>query len=192
MKMNLIFFVYIALVFFKVMKLSKSQSAESVSECRGVDKTKFPICVKDGFTSTSVYLASDAYPKRHSKSINNIMARLGSCSNYTSIILCSLYVPRCKANMAGPWLPCREVCEEFVQGCGDQMNSNGLNWLKPLCSLLPTNEADRNCFNPPDFKPPTKPLPSEYVTENTRRGGGRMMFSYISYIGICGPEMNDF
>ena len=159
MKMYLKSFVFWAIVF-SVAGLTRSQM---VSDCRRVDETKFPVCVKDSFTSTSVYLANDVYAKPYSKIINNIMARLGSCSKYTSVILCSLYVPRCKKNMAGPWLPCREVCEEFVRGCGDQMNTNGLNWLKPLCSLLLTNEADANCFKPSDFRPSTKPLPSEYV-----------------------------
>ena len=156
-------FVFLAIVF-SVIVLTRCQR---VSDCRRVDESKFPICVKDGFTSTSVFLANDFYAIPYSKIINNITEKLGSCSKYTSFILCSLYVPRCEENMAGPWLPCREVCEEFVQGCWDQMDSNGLNWLKPLCSLLPRNGTDANCLKPSDFKPSKKHLPGECATENT-------------------------
>lgn len=156
--MNLKFSVYMAVVLF-VTKLSRS--AEILSECRDLDKNKFPVCIKDGFTSTSVYLANDYFAKTYSEFINNITAKLGGCSTYTSIILCSLYVPRCKEAMPGPWLPCRVVCDEFVRGCGDQMDLKGLNWLKPLCSLLPTDKTDDKCFKPPNFKPSKKPPPSK-------------------------------
>jgi len=40
------------------------------------------------------------------------------------------------------------------------MDSSGLNWLKPLCSLLPTDKTDAKCFKPPDFKSSINPPPS--------------------------------
>ena len=158
------FLTYAVMICLIVMKSSRSQS---VQKCRQLDKVKFPVCFKDGFNSTSLYLAdSSFYAETYSKIIKDITGKLGDCSNYTGYILCSLYVPRCKENMPGPWLPCREVCEEFVEGCRDQMNSNGLNWLKPLCTLLPKKhrrKTDDICFMPPDFKRSTKSLSSKHL-----------------------------
>ena len=147
-------------VVFLVIKLS--QSERDLPQCKQVDKTKFPACVKYGFTSTSVFLADDMY--RYSAIMRSISQKLGSCSNYTDFILCSLYLPRCKEDVKKPLLPCRDVCEEFVQGCSDQMDKNGMNWLKSLCSLLQveTNSTDSGCFKPVGFKPSTK-SPSKYA-----------------------------
>lgn len=146
-----------------VLLVAKLAISESTSECRKVDENKFPNCVTHGFTMTSEHLASNFYTETYSKIINNMTAKLNGCSKYTSYILCSLYIPRCKENMLGPLLPCREVCEEFARGCSNQMNSNGLNWLKPLCSLLPSKMKSGTCFIPPDFKPLKKLLSSTYV-----------------------------
>ena len=157
--MNVNFLLQLA----NVLLVAKLARSESTSECREVDENKFPNCVTHGFTMTSEHLASKFYTETYSKIINNMTAKLNGCSKYTSYILCSLYVPRCKENMTGPLLPCREVCEEFARGCSNQMNSNGLNWLKPLCSLLPTKRKSAACFMPPDFKPLKKPLSSTYV-----------------------------
>ena len=160
--MNVKFAAYIAVVFL-VIKLSKSQK---LPQCRQVDRTKFPVCVKDGFNRTSVYLANDMYG--YSVIMDKITEKLGNCSKYTSFILCSLYLPRCEEDISKPLLPCRDVCEEFVRGCGDQMDVSGLNWLKPLCSLLKTNQNDPSCIRPTGFKPSTKPLPSKCAIINSQ------------------------
>lgn len=155
--MSVKFLVY-AVIMCLAIPFSISQSDR---KCRPLNAKKFPNCHEAGFHSTSLYLADKSYyEERYSKIIKNITEKLGGCSNYTSYILCSLYVPRCKESMTGPWLPCRQVCDEFARGCSDQMNSEGLNWLKPLCSLLP-NETNSDCFKPPNFKPSAKPASSK-------------------------------
>lgn len=156
--MNVKFAAYIAVVLL-VIKLSKSQ--RRLPQCRKVDRNKFPVCVKDGFIRTSVYLANDWYG--YSKIMEKIKSKLGSCSKYTSFILCSLYLPRCEEHIAKPLLPCRDVCEEFVRGCGERMDKSGLNWLKPLCSLLKTNETDPSCLRPTGYKPSAKSQLSKYA-----------------------------
>lgn len=154
--MNVKFLVY-AVIMCLAIPFSRSQSDR---KCRPLNKEKFPNCFEAGFHSTSLYLADNSYyEERYSNIVKDITEKLGGCSNYTSYILCSLYVPRCQESMTVPWLPCREVCEEFARACSNQMNSNGLNWLKPLCSLLPTKGKSTTCFTPPDFK---KPLSSTY------------------------------
>ena len=149
--MNLKFLVYIAFIL-SVTELSKSQQ----SECRDVDPKKFPACVREGFNSTIVSLVSEHYANAYSTIINNITAGLGDCSDFTNVILCSLYVPRCRTDMPNPSLPCREVCWEFVRGCGKKMDLLGLNWLKSLCSVLNTTTTKNpdHCFVPLGFKPP--------------------------------------
>ena len=161
--MNVKFAAYIAVVLL-VIKLSKSQ--RRLPRCRKVDKNKFPDCWEDGFIRTSVYLANDMYG--YSEIMENITSKLDSCSNYTSFILCSLYLPRCEEDIAKPLLPCSDVCEEFVRECGKQMDASGLNWLKPLCSLLKTNETDPSCLRPTGFKPSPKPPPSKYAIINSK------------------------
>ena len=156
--MSVKFLVY-AVIMCLAIPFSRSQSDH---KCRPLNAEKFPNCFNAGFHSTRLYLADNSYyEERHSKITKNITEKLGGCSNYTSYILCSLYVPRCKESMTGPWLPCREVCEEFSRGCSDQMNSEGLNWLKPLCSLLPVNGTNSDCFEPPNFKLSAKPASSK-------------------------------
>lgn len=151
--MTLRFAAHLAVVFL-VIKLS--QSERDLPQCKQVDKAKFPACVKYGFNSTSVFLADDNYG--YSDIMKNISQKLGSCSNYADFVLCSLYLPRCKEGVKKPLLPCRDVCEEFVRDCNDQMDKKGMNWLKSLCSLLQveTNTSDSGCFKPVGFKPSTK------------------------------------
>ena len=172
--MNVKFAAYIAVVLL-VIKLSKSQ--RRLPQCRKVDKTKFPVCVNDGFIRTSVYLANDMYG--YSVIMKKITSKLGSCSNYTSFILCSLYVPRCKEDIAKPLLPCRDVCEEFVRGCGERMDTSGLNWLKPLCSLLKTNETDPSCLRPTGFKPSDKPPLSKYAIITDTKVNNTVTSQYV-------------
>lgn len=155
--MNLRMVVCMAFVL-SVTKLSKSkETVQSLPKCGKTDAKRFPSCAKAGFHFTAVSLANEFLAKPYMYNFNYITAKLGNCSSYTSYILCSLYMPRCKEDMTAPWLPCQEVCMEFVRGCSDKMDLHGLNWLKPLCGLLRSKTKNSgksdDCFEPPNFKP---------------------------------------
>lgn len=152
--MNLRVIVFIAFVL-SVTKLSKSkETVKSLPKCGKTDAKRFPSCADAGFNFTAVSLTNEFFAKPYSVIFNNIAAKLGNCSSYMSYILCSLYVPRCKEKMSGPWLPCQDVCWEFVRGCSEKMDLNGLNWLKSLCGLLPSKKSGSSddCFEPAGFK----------------------------------------
>lgn len=151
--MNLKFVVYMSLVL-TVTKLSNSKQTKA-PKCGKTDAKKFPSCAKAGFNFTVDSISYGILANSSSDIVNEITAKLGDCSNYTSYILCSLYVPRCKEGMSEPWLPCQEVCREFVRGCGTKMDLHGLNWLKSMCWLLRSKSKNSgkpdDCFEPPGF-----------------------------------------
>lgn len=130
-------------------KTDQSDPILALSNCGKVDATKFPDCVKEGFNVTVVSLANKYYARSYADIINNITVKLDDCSDYTSFMLCSLYVPRCHEK--GPLLPCQEVCWEFVNDCGTQMDFTGLNWLKSLCSVLQNKTENPRCIKPENF-----------------------------------------
>ncbi|XP_020626149.1 uncharacterized protein LOC110063495 [Orbicella faveolata] len=151
--MNLKFAVCISFVL-TVIKLSNSKQTKG-PKCGKIDAKMFPSCAKAGFNFTVDSITYGFFANSFKDIVNGITAKLGDCSNYTSHIVCSLYVPRCKKAMAGPWLPCQEVCWEFVRGCGEKMDVHGLNWMKSLCGLLPSKSKNSgkpdDCFEPPGF-----------------------------------------
>ena len=137
-----------------VTKLSDSKQTDR-PKCVKTDAKKFPSCAKAGFNFTVESIRYGFFANSYSDIVGNITAKLSDCSSYTSHILCSLYVPRCKEDLAEPWLPCQEVCWEFVRGCGEKMDLHGLNWMKSLCGLLRSRSKNSgkpdNCFEPPGF-----------------------------------------
>ena len=152
--MNLKFVLCISLVL-TITKLSISKQTNR-PKCGKTDAKKFSSCVKAGFNSTVESLTYGFFANSYKDIVNNITAKLGNCSNYTSHIVCSLYVPRCKEGMTQPWLPCQEVCLEFVRGCSETMDVHGLNWMKSLCGLLPQSKSKNGgkhdeCYEPPGF-----------------------------------------
>lgn len=149
--MNLKFVVCISVVL-TVTKLTNSTNGP---KCGKTDAKKFPSCAEAGFNFTVDSISYGFFANSYSNIVSNITAKLGDCSSYTSHIVCSLFVPRCKEDLEEPWLPCQEVCWEFVRGCGEKMNAHGLNWMKSLCGLLPLKSKNSgkpdDCFEPPGF-----------------------------------------
>ena len=137
-----------------VTKLSNSKQTNA-PKCGKTDAKKFPSCVKAGFNFTVESITYGFFANSYEDIVNNITEKLGGCSSYTSYILCSLYVPRCKDDLAEPWLPCQEVCWEFVRKCDETMAVHGLNWMKSLCGLLRSKSENSgkpdDCFEPPEF-----------------------------------------
>ena len=89
-----------------------------------------------------------------------LIPRLESCSKYSKLMLCSLDLPRCKEDLAGPYLPCKRVCDEYIKSCTGTLIKHGIYWWAPLCQLLPEVDDPRTtkgylgrCFEPPNFKP---------------------------------------
>ena len=156
--MNLKFVIYMSFVL-TVTKLSISKQTNR-PKCGKTDAETFPSCVKAGFNFTVESIVTNSYKDI----VNGITEKLGDCSKYTSHIVCSLYVPRCEEGTTQPWLPCQEVCWEFVRGCDEKMDVYGLNWMKSLCGLLPQSKSKNggkldDCYEPPGF-----------VNQNSSRG----------------------
>lgn len=89
--------------------------------------------------------------------------KLYNCSAYADLMICSLYLPKCVEGINKPVLPCREVCEEFIQGCKDRLMRSSLEWVIGMCTVLPkrfsngkTKGNKEECFLPPNFKRTTK------------------------------------
>ena len=83
--------------------------------------------------------------------------KLYNCSAFADLMVCSLYLPKCVEGINKPVLPCREVCEEFIQGCKDRLLRLNLEWVIGMCTVLPKgfdSNGKRNteeCFLPPKF-----------------------------------------
>lgn len=93
------------------------------------------------------------------RAVTTVSKLIGSCSAYANLIICSVYIPRCVSNIDGPYLPCRRVCDEFNDKCGDKIQKNGLEWIIGMCQLLPLKDDPQTklgylgrCFEPPNFK----------------------------------------
>lgn len=83
--------------------------------------------------------------------------KLYECSPFADLMICSLYLPKCVEGVYKPVVPCREVCEEFIQGCKDRLMRSSLEWIVGMCSILPkSNKISKDktkarCFLPPNF-----------------------------------------
>ncbi|PFX33906.1 uncharacterized protein LOC111331550 [Stylophora pistillata] len=78
------------------------------------------------------------------------------------MFVCSCYLPKCSKDVEGPILPCREVCDQFVDDCHKELKDSGLyRRYVAYCRLLSSKrEASMQCLKPAGFVPrPNKKEP---------------------------------
>lgn len=75
------------------------------------------------------------------------------CSPYSSLILCSLFLPKCVPGGDRPMLPCRQVCLDFTDKCKAELRLvSTVGMTIALCDLLPVYDGTQNkCIIPEKF-----------------------------------------
>ena len=109
--------------------------------------------------SATVNFTHQSHYESAVRALVSISKLFHSCSKYASLISCSVYTPRCEANIEGPYLPCKTVCDEFNRQCGHNITVHGMEWIIGMCQMLPAKDDPNTklgyrgrCFEPPNFK----------------------------------------
>lgn len=126
-------------------------------KCEEIDTSLLPKCVNIGYNFTANFFNVEhrSYQAYVSSEVNLFTDRFNSCSPLSKAFICARYVPKCSESEEGPVLPCREVCEQFVDDCQTALNLSGLhNRYAAYCGLLSSqNDAFTQCFKPSGFVP---------------------------------------
>lgn len=121
------------------------------ASCQYCEPVTIDSCLSAGYNFTARFqdVGGQPYQNVQASRLNVYVPLLTStCSNFTSTILCSLYIPKCEKGISTP--PCREVCSKFVGDCFDDLSVVGLAGLiSALCNLLPSK--GQQCFYPDNF-----------------------------------------
>lgn len=111
-------------------------------------------CANAGYEYTA------QYPKLGDKSFQDVkgdllnkLIPLLTCSPYSSLILCSLFLPKCVSGSGRPMLPCRQVCLDFTDKCKAELQLvSTVGMTVALCDLLPVYDKTPNkCIMPEKF-----------------------------------------
>lgn len=113
------------------------------------------------YKNTANYPAVDGVPFQSvmGKLLDFYIPLMKSCSPYTSLVMCSLHLPKCEDGVPRPVLPCRSVCQKFVKDCQGYLRLASVGGMfTALCDLLPKyNSAQpQRCILPKDFERPTE------------------------------------
>lgn len=110
-------------------------------------------CANAGYKLTAKF----GHPFQESKGaiLDTLLPHLKYCSPYSSLILCSLFLPKCIPGIGRPMLPCRQVCLDFAKKCESELRlASTAGMTTALCDLLPVFDGTSNkCIMPADFKP---------------------------------------
>ena len=118
------------------------------------EKLTVKSCANAGYK----YIAK--YPQVGGKSFQDIKGELLdelllhlTCSPYSSLILCSLFLPKCVSGSGTPMLPCRQVCLDFTDKCNAELQLvSTVGMTVALCDLLPVYDGTPNkCIMPEKF-----------------------------------------
>lgn len=113
-------------------------------------------CAKANYKYTAKYLkvGNETFQQKKGKLLDQLIPYIESCSPYSSLILCSLYLPKCVPGSARPMLPCRQVCLDFVDKCKTELTLvSTVGMTIALCDLLPFYDGTPNkCIMPESFK----------------------------------------
>ena len=113
-------------------------------------------CAKANYKYTAKYLkvGNETFQQKKGKLLDQLIPYIESCSPYSSLILCSLYLPKCVPGSARPMLPCRQVCLDFADKCKTELTLvSTVGMTIALCDLLPFYDGTPNkCIMPESFK----------------------------------------
>jgi hypothetical protein len=142
---------------FKLLLLVLTGVVLSVSgfgqQCERLTHPKCKLSAGYNFTAPFSDIDGKPYQEVKGKELNIHLPLLNSCSKYSATILCSLYFPKCIPSISRPLLPCRSVCNGFVQNCSNELNTVAMyGMLTAMCDLLPEyDNKTQNCFLPEGF-----------------------------------------
>lgn len=124
-------------------------------KCRQINSTVLPSCANVGYNCTANFsdIGEMSYQEYVSSEVTLFANRFSSCSPLSKTIVCSRYVPNCSERFEQPVLPCREVCEQFVNDCDKDLKDSGLyKRYVAYCRLLSSEkETTANCLKPHGF-----------------------------------------
>ena len=124
-------------------------------KCLQINSAVLPACVNVDYTYTANFTAIGqmSYQEYVSSEVTLLANRFSSCSPLSKTIVCSRYVPKCSERLEQPVLPCREVCEQFVNDCDKDLKDSGLyKRYVAYCRLLsPETDTTANCLKPDGF-----------------------------------------
>jgi len=110
-------------------------------------------CTNAGYKLTAKF--GKPFQEAKGKLLDFLLPLLQSCSPHSSLILCSLFLPKCVPRIGKPMLPCRQVCLDFAKKCVNELRlASTAGMSTALCDLLPVYDGTPNkCIMPPDFHP---------------------------------------
>ncbi|KAL9963458.1 hypothetical protein ACROYT_G026969 [Oculina patagonica] len=111
-------------------------------------------CRNAGYKYTAKYPKfGDKSFQEHKGDLLDILIPPLTCSPYSSLILCSLFLPKCVPGSGTPMLPCRQVCLDFTDKCKVELQlASTLGMTIALCDLLPVYDGTPNkCIMPKKF-----------------------------------------
>ena len=124
-------------------------------KCERIDTSVLPACTKAGYSFTANFskVGQQRYQEFVSSELNFLAKYFKSCSSHSEAFMCARYVPKCSDSVAeGHVLPCREVCDQFVDDCETALRERALyNRYVAYCGLLNSTQ----CFKPKGFIPRT-------------------------------------
>lgn len=127
-------------------------------QCGLVNRTQAGLEKICGYEYTALY-DYDHHFSSASRAVPSLVNLLGNCSEMINTMICSLFVPRCKEDIPGPYLPCRGVCYDYATKCKKSIQLKGLEWTVAMCDILPERDDPQTqlgyrgrCFTPPNFK----------------------------------------
>lgn len=124
--------------------------------CQKLDNQLQQLCSKisSGYNFTARYKSSNgvSYQDRVYSKVVHLQSVLKTCSSVSELMICSRYVPKCVEGRSSPVLPCREVCEQFVEQCGSKLQERNLKVLyATMCQVLRKDDAGE-CITPKGFE----------------------------------------
>lgn len=110
-------------------------------------------CANAGYKLTAKF--GTQFQKSKGKLLDVMLPLLQHCSPHSSLILCSLFLPKCIPGIGRPMLPCRQVCLDFAKKCVQELQlASTAGMTTALCDLLPAYDGTPNkCILPSGFKP---------------------------------------
>lgn len=124
-------------------------------KCLPINSAVIPACANVGYTYTANFtgIGQMSYQEYVSSEVTLFANRFSSCSPLSKTIVCSRYVPKCSERFEKPVLPCREVCEQFVNDCDKDLKDSGLykRYVAYCRLLLSEKDTTATCLKTDGF-----------------------------------------
>ena len=137
------------------LTLANINAVTVATKCERIDTSLLPNCKNLGYNLTAnfSYVGVPKYQAYVSSEVALLSDRFSNCSRHAKALVCVRYVPKCSENVEGPMLPCREVCEQFVDDCESALRDSGhfYQYVAYCRLLLSEKGSSKQCFKPLGF-----------------------------------------